>query len=105
MAQDYVEAARWFLKAAEQGEVLAQLELGSMYYDGQGVDQDYAEAGRWYRKAAERGNGRAQFNLGLMCRDGQGVPQDPLQAYMWMSLAVADSMKKNHDVLMQLPPG
>jgi len=33
---------------AEQGESLAQFNLGQLYYDGQGVIQDYKEAVKWY---------------------------------------------------------
>ncbi len=29
--------------------------LGSMYYQGQGVEQNYKEAIKWYRKAADNG--------------------------------------------------
>jgi TPR repeat protein len=45
--QDYAEAARWYRKAAEQGNAIAQTNLGTMYFQGQGVPQDYAEAVRW----------------------------------------------------------
>jgi len=37
---------------ADQGNALAQLGLGGMYANGQGVPQDYAQAVIWYRKAA-----------------------------------------------------
>jgi len=36
VAQDYAEAARWYRKAADQGGVAAQFNLGVMYYEGQG---------------------------------------------------------------------
>ena len=52
---DYREAARWFRKAAEQGNVIAQFNLGELYFYGWGVDQNDTEAARWYRKAAEQG--------------------------------------------------
>jgi hypothetical protein len=38
-------------KAADQGNVAAQFNLGLMYNQGQGITRDYAEAVRWYRKA------------------------------------------------------
>ena len=38
--QDYAEAAKWFLKAAEQDFPLAQFNLGLMYVGGIGVPQD-----------------------------------------------------------------
>ena len=64
IAQDYVEAAKWFRKAAEQGDVIGQDELGDRYYFGQGVAKDYDEAAKWYRKAAEQGWTDSQNNLG-----------------------------------------
>src|ERR1039458_6385256 len=54
--QDYEEALRWYLLAAEQGAADAQLLVGIMYHDGQGAPQDNKEAARWYRLAAEQGN-------------------------------------------------
>ena len=48
-AGDYVEAAKWYRKAAEQGHVLAQTLLGKMYQQGVGVTQDYAESVKWFR--------------------------------------------------------
>ena len=48
----YAQAALWYRKAAEQGNADAQLSLGYLYDDGQGVPQDYAEAYFWYYLAA-----------------------------------------------------
>jgi hypothetical protein len=53
--QDYVEAANWFRKAAEQGYVQAQNRLAQMLAIGQGIQQNDAEAASWYRKAADQG--------------------------------------------------
>ena len=44
---------------AEQGDAVAQFNLGVKYDNGQGVPQDYAEAVKWYRKAAEQGDAGA----------------------------------------------
>jgi tetratricopeptide (TPR) repeat protein len=60
---DDAEALKWYRKAAEQGHVSAQYNLGVMYGKGEGVTQDYAEALKWYRKAAEQGHAKAQNNL------------------------------------------
>jgi TPR repeat protein len=87
--QDYVEAMKWYRKAAEQNNAAAQNDLGNMYTEGQGVPQDYVEAMKWLRKAAEQGNAAAQNNLGNMYTEGQGVPQDYVQAHKWFNLAAA----------------
>ncbi len=81
--KDYAEALKWFRKAADQGSVLGQYNLGVMYADGYGVAQDYTEALKWYRKAAEQGNAFAQNNLGNMYRYGEGVSQDYSEALQW----------------------
>ena len=81
--QDNTEAANWYRKAAEQGVVGAQYNLGTMYVFGQGVAKDYAEAVKWFRKAADQGYVEAQYNLGVSYRDGQGVAQDFHEALTW----------------------
>jgi hypothetical protein len=45
--QNYVEAAKWYRKAADQGHRGAQLNLGSLLLKGQGVEQDLTEAYKW----------------------------------------------------------
>jgi TPR repeat protein len=51
--KDYAPAVQPCLSLAEHGDAHAQLSLGGLYYNGQGVQQDYAEAAKWTRKAAE----------------------------------------------------
>ena len=75
------------LPAAEKGDAVAQLNIGLMYYNGQGVEQDYAEAAKWWRKAADQGDEAGQYNLGLMYYNGQGVEQDYAEAVKWYSKA------------------
>ena len=80
---DYVTALREFRVLAGQGNAIAQVAVGLMYHNGQGVPQDYAEAVKWYRKAANQGYAPAQYNLGVMYGKGQGVPQDYAEAVRW----------------------
>jgi TPR repeat protein len=53
--QDYGEAMRWFRKAADQGDALAQNNIGWMYAKGQGVPRDLSEARAWIQRAAAGG--------------------------------------------------
>ena len=52
---DYAEAARWYRKAAEQGSVGAQNNMGVLHVWGYGVPQDNVEAYAWFSIAAEQG--------------------------------------------------
>jgi uncharacterized protein len=145
--QDYDEAAKWYLHAVEQGlssakpkiynlakfkvpiawETLtndanngianAQLALGHIYRDGQGVARDYNEAFKWYQLAvgqghalakssiyslakfkvsaaseilindANNGIANAQLILGELYQNGQGVAPDYNEALKWYQLA------------------
>jgi hypothetical protein len=88
VARDYAEAARWFRKAAEQGNAWGQNAMGLMYTSGWGVPQDDREAARYRRMAAEQGDSGAQRNLAFQYKRGEGVVQDKVQAYKWLSLSV-----------------
>lgn len=77
-------------KAAEQGDAMAQFNLGVMYNTGLGVAQDYKQAVAWFRKAAEQGYAMAQLLLGMMYDNGMGVVQDNKLAYVWSSVSAAN---------------
>lgn len=80
---NYIEAVKWFRKAAEQGDAQSQSILGYCYMKGDGVQQDNTEAAKWIRKAAEQGDISAQLNLGNMYIYGVGVPQNYSEAVNW----------------------
>jgi TPR repeat protein len=85
--QNYADAMRWYRAAADQGYAHAQVHVGNLYTDGEGVEQNYAEALGWFRKAAEQGDYEAQNNIGFFYLSGWGVPQDYGQAMEWFRKA------------------
>ncbi len=88
-AGDHAGAARIFLALAEQGDALAQLQIGSQYAGGEGVGVDHAQAMAWWRRSAEQGNAVAATNLGKAYEDGIGVPEDWAAAAQWYGRAAA----------------
>ena len=42
---------QWYRKAAEQGDAVAQSNLGTMYDKGRGVPQDFVRAHMWFNVA------------------------------------------------------
>jgi hypothetical protein len=64
--RDYNEAAKWFKKAADQGDAEGQVSLAGLYQMGQGVPKDRGEALRLYNLAASQHNINGLFNLGNM---------------------------------------
>ena len=83
VTKDYAEAAKWFLKSAEQGNAFAQVNLGFMYANGLGVTKNYVKAVKWYLKAAEQGDAVTQVSLGNMYANGQGVTKNYAEALKW----------------------
>ena len=77
------EAAKWFGKAADLGNVSAQYRLGECYENGRGVVKDDLLALQWYTQAAEKGDANAQFMLGIYNNIGKGIPINKEESYNW----------------------
>jgi hypothetical protein len=76
--QNYPGAREWrknivaiLHTAAQQGDAIAQVNLGIIYEKGYGVPQDRAEALNWYRKAAEQGHVDALQRLVILGEEEQ----------------------------------
>jgi len=91
--KDPKQLVYWWTKAAEQGNVNAQLWLGVFYEGGRnGLKRDYVEAFKWLSIAAKQGQPDAQFTLGQMYEYGEGVPQDYELAAYWYRKAADHTM-------------
>ena len=66
--QDYLEARKWYERAADQGEVGAQLQLAELYLYGRGVEQDNIRAHMWFSIAANHGMKFAEKNRDSLAR-------------------------------------
>src|SRR5207249_1402680 len=60
VAQDMAEAVKWYRRAAEQGDVQAEVALAQACASGQGAPQDLAEAYVWLSQAMAHGNKDAE---------------------------------------------
>jgi len=88
VTKDLTQAAAWYRKAAEKGDLGGELHLAALYRDGgKGFPRDMAQAAAWYRKAAEQGDADAQATLGVLYSFGQGVDRNDGEAYFWLSIA------------------
>ncbi len=92
-APDYLQAAEWYRKAADQNHYLAQFNLGQMFVYGHGVERDDATATLWIRRSADGGDAGAQFNMGDGCYRESMNPtvnnaaESRIEAYKWDRLA------------------
>ena len=60
------EAVKWWRKAAEQGDALAQKNLGVMYVTGEGVPVNNVKAYMWWALAKAQGDEGAAGNLDII---------------------------------------
>jgi uncharacterized protein len=84
---DYAMALREWQPLADQGNTVAEYNVGLLYANGQGVPKDDAQARQWYEKAAVKGHADAQVDLGILFVYGRGVPQDYKMAVYWLRLS------------------
>lgn len=69
--KDKARGLNWYVKAAEQGHINAQMSLGNIYFKDNHKDKETSRNGiNWYLKAAEQGHIKAQFKLGDIYASG-----------------------------------
>jgi len=78
------EAARWYLKSAQQGFKLAEYSIGRSYAYALGVERDYSESLKWLTLAALQGVPEAKLEISWRYLYGQGVKQNTDSALGYM---------------------
>jgi len=76
-----------FLRRAENGDPIAQNNVGVLFLKGRGTGRDFGEARRWFQAAADKGLPGAMHNLGVLYLRGHGTQSDPAQAAEWFTKA------------------
>ena len=72
------KVVNWYQNAANQGYAEAYVKLGDCYFHGWGTGTaKYPTAALWYRKSADHGNAHAQYQLASLC--------DKYNRYVWSS--------------------
>jgi TPR repeat protein len=78
--RDNAQADAWFRKAADQGFVYAQFDLGVAYEDGGlGVQQDYALAHMWFNLASSPATNADLRQMAVQHRDQVATKMTPAQ--------------------------
>lgn len=111
--KDYKTAFQEWEKAAENGDLAAQRNLGHLYRWGKGVERNSARAAYWYHRAAKIGFDRAQYNLAILYFRGEGVPKDEVEAMRWLEKSAKQDnehakimlakLQKNGDIIPSTP--
>lgn len=81
---DPAKALAWDLKAAAQGNALAQHNAAYYYLYGVGVPQDVPRAVSLMTQSAEGGNVSSARDLGIHYLHGWKLPKDPAKGAVWL---------------------
>jgi hypothetical protein len=96
---DTAQAIEWIRKAAVQGYVPAEFQMGQLSDFGFGVGQNDGQALDWYRKAAEHGSAAAQRAVGDFYKKGRAVTADAAAAARWYRQAAnGDDLRAQYEL-------
>lgn len=87
--KDPQQALVWFKKAAEDGDVHAQMFMAAAYMYGVGVKKNTDTATRYYIDAAKNGNAIAQFTLAENFIESRNASNNKL-GLIWLNKSVAN---------------
>ena len=85
------EARSWIERAANHGNVDAQVLLGHLIREGRGGPPDTDSALRWFERAARKGNTEAQTVAGTLLLGREGISRDIRAAHHWFLAAAVQN--------------
>ncbi len=87
------------IKDANNGNALAQHELGIRYITGQGFPADTVKAAYWIGKAAKHNLPGACYNYGILLNNGWGIKWNPFEAFEYFKIAAHNDMPQAEYVM------
>jgi TPR repeat protein len=92
----YLEYQLWeelsLVRKANQGDPVAEEELGTRYFFGKGFPIDTGLAAYWIGKAAGHNITIAQYNYGIFLNNGWGVDWNPFEAFKQFKVAAMKNL-------------
>jgi len=87
--RNYGEAAKWWVKAADQGYISAQLKLSECYLSGKGVPLDRKKGVKMLQLILEKSEmdyykAVAMYRLAYCCFNGFGIPKNIDEGAKWL---------------------
>lgn len=90
------DAAYWYEKSAEGGNVNAQEKIASLYSMGIGVHKDQAKGYHWYKLAAEQGSPVSILVVGIAYLKGDREQKNVVLAKSTIERAVVSGAKEGN---------
>lgn len=90
LPRDQAQSFRWFQRAADLGNPVAQFACGNLLRKGEGVGTNHTAALEYFRLAAAKNNTRALNGLGIAYLEGTGgVEANHTMAFAYFQRAAA----------------
>lgn len=86
--KDAARALAYLGRAASSGDPTAQVWLGQMYLEGEGVVRDTERGVLWILEAVRNRNHVARSQLAKLLAAGIGLPKDPEKAYSLLQRSI-----------------
>lgn len=86
------EAAPWFKKGMENGDLTSTFYYGKMLLEGLGVKADQKEGANYLLKAADGGFPQAMYYVGNCYMKGEGLTKNADQAVVWYKRAAGKNV-------------
>jgi hypothetical protein len=83
------EVVKYLRPWVKKKKAWAQSQMGSNYYQGEGVKRSYEMAAALWKLAAQQGEVNAMYNVGQLYEQGQGVEQSFERAKQYYEKAAA----------------
>lgn len=96
-----MEAAQWFKKGADNGDVVCTFYYGKMLVEGLGVKTDKKGGANYLLKAAEAGFPQAMYYVGNCYMNGDGLTKNADQSVRWYKLAAGKGVHNAQWALAQ----
>ena len=100
---DRPSAFRWYLRAAELGNIAAMNDLAYCLINGFGIPANPAEGFAWALRAAEKGHSPSQVMVGECYMSGTGTKADGEKALLWLRRAAMQGNNRARMLLRDWP--
>ena len=100
---DRPSAFRWYLRAAELGNISAMNDLAYCLINGFGIPANPEEGFAWALRAAEKGHSPSQVMVGECYMSGTGTKADGEKALLWLRRAAMQGNNRARMLLRDWP--
>lgn len=95
-------AAGWFTRSSQGGNLVAAVNLATLYERGYGVAQNFSQAGQLYEAAARRGNAQAATAVARLMASGAGTTRNIPVAWAWANIAIQNGDAEAKTILGEI---